>query len=254
MIDKEDNDLAIKVYMTSIMPFKSRDKYVKGDFRMRHGYSKATSWKLVSKWTEKEYRNLIRIKQSGLIPCPTPLRLKGVVLLMSFIGKNGVPAPKLKDACFIPPDDDHPPLDWLRLYTQVVNDVRTLYQKCRLIHADLSEYNLLYMDEKVWMIDVSQVCKFFVLHYDFSKVNIFDSAHSVNLQLLLINCSTVRLAHSHGKVVISSGSPRLRIVVLAPTGSTWNSNREACLTKNKITYQTRGMLMSDCAYSGAFGD
>ncbi|THD22621.1 Serine/threonine-protein kinase [Fasciola hepatica] len=156
VIDKDNTDLAIKVYMTSIMPFKCRDKYVKGDFRMRHGYSKATSWKLVSKWTEKEYRNLIRINQSGLIPCPTPLRLKGVVLLMSFVGKNGIPAPKLKDACFIAPDDDHPAVEWPRLYAQVVNDVRTLYQKCRLVHADLSEYNLLYMDDKVWMIDVSQ--------------------------------------------------------------------------------------------------
>ncbi|VDP91090.1 unnamed protein product [Echinostoma caproni] len=154
VIDKDDTDLAIKVYMTSIMPFKSRDKYVKGDFRMRQGYSKATSWKLVCKWTEKEYRNLIRIKQSGLIPCPTPLRLKGVVLLMSFIGKDGIPAPKLKDACFIEPENnDHSPVDWTKLYAQIVNDVRTLYQKCRLVHADLSEYNLLYMDG---MIDVSQ--------------------------------------------------------------------------------------------------
>ncbi|GAA42679.2 RIO kinase 1, partial [Clonorchis sinensis] len=157
VLDKSNTDLAIKVYMTSIMPFKSRDKYVKGDFRMRHGYSKATSWKLVSKWAEKEYRNLIRIKQSGLIPCPTPLRLKGVVLLMSFIGKNGFPAPKLKDAENITDGvDGETPPDWPSLYAQVVNDVRTLFQKCRLIHADLSEYNMLYMDGKAWMIDVSQ--------------------------------------------------------------------------------------------------
>ncbi|KAA3671538.1 RIO kinase 1, partial [Paragonimus westermani] len=156
VLDKNNSDLAVKVYMTSIMPFKSRDKYVRGDFRMRHGYSKATSWKLVSKWAEKEYRNLIRIKQSGLIPCPTPLRLKGVVLLMTLVGKDGIPAPKLKDACDDPELDQETPPDWPALYAQVVNDVRTLYQKCRLIHADLSEYNLLYLNGKAWMIDVSQ--------------------------------------------------------------------------------------------------
>ena len=34
--------------------------------------------------------------------------------------------------------------------------MRTLYQQCHLIHADLSEYNLLYYEDKVYMIDVSQ--------------------------------------------------------------------------------------------------
>ncbi|CAL8087290.1 unnamed protein product [Calicophoron daubneyi] len=156
VIDGMGKDLAVKVYMTSTMSFKSRDKYVKGDFRMRHGYSKATSWKQVSKWAEKEYRNLIRISQSKLIPCPIPLRLKGVILLMSFIGKDGLPAPRLKDAGLGSEDHEYSLPDWPRLYAQVVNDVRTLYQKCRLVHADLSEYNLLYFDGKVWMIDVSQ--------------------------------------------------------------------------------------------------
>jgi len=34
--------------------------------------------------------------------------------------------------------------------------MRILYQQCKLIHADLSEYNLLYWDNKICMIDVSQ--------------------------------------------------------------------------------------------------
>lgn len=31
-----------------------------------------------------------------------------------------------------------------------------MYQKCKLIHADLSEYNMLWHDNRVWFIDVSQ--------------------------------------------------------------------------------------------------
>lgn len=34
--------------------------------------------------------------------------------------------------------------------------MRLLYQECHLIHADLSEYNLLYYNEKIYVIDVSQ--------------------------------------------------------------------------------------------------
>ena len=31
-----------------------------------------------------------------------------------------------------------------------------MYQTCRLVHADLSEYNILYHEDKPWIIDVSQ--------------------------------------------------------------------------------------------------
>ena len=34
--------------------------------------------------------------------------------------------------------------------------MRILYQVCKLVHADLSEYNVLFHNEKPWIIDVSQ--------------------------------------------------------------------------------------------------
>ena len=45
---------------------------------------------------------------------------------------------------------------WRACYTQVVWAMRQMYRTCRLVHADLSEYNMLYYDKRVYIIDVSQ--------------------------------------------------------------------------------------------------
>lgn len=50
---------------------------------------------MVRLWAEKEMRNLVRMYSAGL-PVPQPILLRSHVLLMSFIGKDGWPAPKLK--------------------------------------------------------------------------------------------------------------------------------------------------------------
>ena len=47
-------------------------------------------------------------------------------------------APKLKDADI---SEDRA----RELYLQLVKTMRTMYHTCRLVHADLSEYNLLYV-------------------------------------------------------------------------------------------------------------
>lgn len=42
------------------------------------------------------------------------------------------------------------------LYLSLVLTVRTMFHVCKLVHADLSEYNILYHDGALWIIDVSQ--------------------------------------------------------------------------------------------------
>ncbi|PNS20448.1 hypothetical protein CAC42_5898 [Sphaceloma murrayae] len=146
---------AIKVYKTSILVFKDRDKYVSGEFRFRKGYNKSSNRAMVKVWAEKEYRNLRRIHEAG-IPCPEPVSLKNHVLVMSFIGdKKGWPAPRLRDASFGGSSDEQAQV-MKDLYIQLLGYVRKMYQVCRLVHADLSEYNILYHEGKLWMIDVSQ--------------------------------------------------------------------------------------------------
>ncbi|CAB5183241.1 unnamed protein product [Rhizophagus irregularis] len=88
-ITEDGNHRAIKVYETSILVFKDRDRYVTGEFGFRHGYSKHNPRKMVKLWAEKEMRNLKRLWQAG-IPCPEPLVLGLHALVMIFLGdKNG---------------------------------------------------------------------------------------------------------------------------------------------------------------------
>ena len=72
---KEGPDQAIKIYKTSILVFKDRDKYVTGEFRFRSGYGKKNPRKMVRTWAEKEMRNLTRLYNEG-IPCPKPTLLR----------------------------------------------------------------------------------------------------------------------------------------------------------------------------------
>ncbi|GAB7359798.1 hypothetical protein MBLNU230_g6967t1 [Neophaeotheca triangularis] len=147
---------AIKIYKTSILVFKDRDKYVSGEFRFRQGYNKGSNRAMVKVWAEKEFRNLRRLYAAG-IPCPEPVSLKAHVLVMSFLGNNkGWPAPRLRDVEFNGEDAEQAANKWREVYLQLLGYMRKMYQTCRLVHADLSEYNLLYHDGELQVIDVSQ--------------------------------------------------------------------------------------------------
>ncbi|KAM8838192.1 serine/threonine-protein kinase RIO1 isoform 1-T1 [Synchiropus picturatus] len=139
---------AIKIYKTSILHFKDRDRYVSGEFRFRRGYCKGNPRKMVRTWAEKEMRNLIRLQTAG-IPSPEPVLLRSHVLLMNFIGKDQTPAPLLKNAVLSEAKAR-------QLYLEVVDLMRRMFQDARLVHADLSEFNMLYHDGSAYIIDVSQ--------------------------------------------------------------------------------------------------
>jgi RIO kinase 1 len=103
---------------------------------------------MVRTWAEKEMRNLARIHASG-VPCPQPFVLRSHVLVMAFVGTDGVPAPLLKDV-------EVNQSKARELYLDMLIYLRKLFHVCHLIHADLSEFNILYQEGKQVIIDVSQ--------------------------------------------------------------------------------------------------
>lgn len=83
------------------------------------------------------------------INCPEVVMLKKNLLLMSFIGDNNIAAPKLKNATLTA-------AELILAYEEIVDMMVRLYNEANLVHADLSEYNILWHDGKCWLIDVAQ--------------------------------------------------------------------------------------------------
>lgn len=143
-------ELAVKIYKTMVTNFKDREEYISGEFRFRKRSknTRTNPHKLIKVWAEKEFRNLKRIQQVG-IKCPEPIVIKENILVMEFIGENGVAAKRLKDVCL---EGKHVP----EAYLKVLKMMRVLFVKARLVHGDLSEFNLLVWEGEIVMIDVSQ--------------------------------------------------------------------------------------------------
>ncbi|KAK0717471.1 atypical/RIO/RIO1 protein kinase [Lasiosphaeria miniovina] len=144
---------AIKVYKTAILVFKDRERYITGEHRFKAGADKGNNRKMVKLWAEKEFRNLRRLYTAG-IACPEPIKLKLHVLVMELLGdKRGWAYPRLRDARLEGEDVEK---QWRNLYIQLLGIMRRMYQVCKLVHADLSEYNILCNDKQLYIIDVSQ--------------------------------------------------------------------------------------------------
>uniref|UniRef100_A0A182W8R1 Serine/threonine-protein kinase RIO3 n=1 Tax=Anopheles minimus TaxID=112268 RepID=A0A182W8R1_9DIPT len=141
-------EVAIKVFSTTLNEFKQRDRYIKDDYRFAGRFSKQNARTVINMWAEKELRNLSRIQRVGIL-CPKVVALKKNVLVMEFIGENMIPAPKLKEAILSE-------LQLNNAYREVVEIMHKLYKEARLVHADLSEYNILVHDNHCWIIDVAQ--------------------------------------------------------------------------------------------------
>ena len=167
-IDDKRKDLAIKIYLTSSAEFrKGMLKYVSGDPRFKNVRRSKRS--LIYLWAQREYKNLQRAKNSGL-KVPEPYHVEKNVLVMEFIGEDGIPAPLLKEKTPSNPD---------KMYETLLEYMKILYQNAKLVHGDLSEYNIMNFNEDPIIFDLSQAVplehpnvEFFLLR-DVNNINQF---------------------------------------------------------------------------------
>ena len=144
-IGPNNESLAVKIYLTVSAEFKrGMIPYIEGDPRFRE--VKHDSKSLVYTWAQKEFKNLMKAGEAG-IRVPKPVVVEKNVLVMEFIGTDGVAAPTLKDII---------PSNPKTIYRTLLADVKMLYRKAGMVHGDLSEYNVMIQDGKPVIFDMGQ--------------------------------------------------------------------------------------------------
>ncbi len=146
--NEEGEELAVKIYLVNNTEFrKNRMIYIAGD----HNFQRVGSSlrKFIYSWARRELRNLELAYNAG-VPVPKPYTVEGNVLVMSFLGVDGVRYPLLRETSYTADE-------YAGLYGLVIEYVRRLYKDSGLIHGDLSEYNIMAPDPRtVYFIDLSQ--------------------------------------------------------------------------------------------------
>lgn len=138
-----DEPLAVKIYRIDASAFESIWEYIRGDPRFWH--VKKNRREVIYAWVRKEFGNLKRLYEAG-VNVPRPYSFVKNVLVMQFLGDT-VPAPTLKEAKIEKPEE---------LFEKIGKMVKDSWNIAKLVHADLSEYNILVWRGEPYMIDVGQ--------------------------------------------------------------------------------------------------
>ena len=144
-ITDDEKFVAVKIYRIATSAFKKMDYYLKGD--PRFNVKTKNKRKIIYSWVTKEFKNLTRLHTAG-VTVPEPITSSNNVLLIEFIGdEDGNPAQPVKNQ---PPQD--PDDFWNKLLVQL----KLFVNEAKLVHGDLSNYNILNLNEEPVIIDVSQ--------------------------------------------------------------------------------------------------
>jgi RIO kinase 1 len=138
-----ENDVAVKIYRINASDFTQMRRYLEGDPRFDDIGGKKK--KVVLAWTKKEFANLKRAQAAG-VRVPNPIAVERNVLVMEFLGSDGVRARRLGEVEVENPETAY----------EVVREYMCRLHRAGLVHGDLSEYNIVVHDSQLWVIDLGQ--------------------------------------------------------------------------------------------------
>tara|TARA_Y100000310_G_C20696549_1_gene826131 strand:- start:215 stop:907 length:693 start_codon:yes stop_codon:yes gene_type:complete len=139
-VESGDELRIVKVYRTAAS-FAKMMNYMKPDPRYMN--VKGSKLTVVYAWAKKEFANLLKARKGG-VTVPTPYAVHKNILCMEMVG-DSEPAPMLHKRA---PDNVE------LFYKRLRRELKKLY-KAKLVHTDISEYNILNLNDKPVLIDFS---------------------------------------------------------------------------------------------------
>lgn len=121
--------VAVKIYKMETAPFLRKIEYLEGDPRFKR--IKRNDREIVLLFAKKEFKNLTICEESS-VHAPKPIYLDKNVLVMEFMGEDGLPYATM----------DKTEVAGEEMLDSLLEDVRKMYY-AGLVHADISEYNVL---------------------------------------------------------------------------------------------------------------
>lgn len=141
---KGDGFRAVKIYRISNTTFRHLPPHALEELRRESSVRNFGG--LIYAWTRREHTILGRLKAAG-VRAPEPYGHYRNVLVMEFIGTAEGAAPRLQTALVENPS---------ALYDDLVVQIGRMVREARLVHGDLSPYNVLWFENRAVVIDVAQ--------------------------------------------------------------------------------------------------
>ncbi len=141
--DADQPEVAVKVYRINASDFRDMRGYLEGDPRFEGIGSEKSE--VVKAWVRKEFGNLERAQEAA-VRVPRPVAVERNVMVMEYIGTAAGRAKRLSEV-----DVENPGT----AYEVVREYMRRLYD-AGLIHGDLSEYNVVFHEGQLVIIDLGQ--------------------------------------------------------------------------------------------------
>ncbi len=143
-------------------------------------------------WPAQEWAMLRRAWEAGAT-VPYPVEQSELGLMMEFIGDETQAAPKLAEARLLPDE-------LASAWRQLIGSLLALTMS-GLVHADLSAYNLLWWEGRLFVIDLPQAVEFTtntdafeLLHRDVANVGDWFSRRGVAVDVEAVYAELVQVA------------------------------------------------------------
>jgi RIO kinase 1 len=141
---KDGTKVIVKIYRLQNCNFNKMFSYIRTDPRFMH--LKGRKRQIIFTWVQREFRNLLKAREVG-VRVPTAYTSANNVIVMEYAGDEVEVAPQVKDAIIENPDE---------FVKDVIHQTKLLYQKAKIVHGDLSFFNILCQNQKPVIIDMSQ--------------------------------------------------------------------------------------------------